>query len=216
MPYNYDPENDTFTTYVELMSDSDAPTGASVRSPLIDLADRTRWLKNRRDEMEAMVRTDLSRGCYLSPAKAGIAGGVAADWTIDPATGLATGLGQAHGLIFDVRPGESLPFSCVVDTVRVLVKPGTARSPLARMAIRVSRINSDFTLTQIGSDVEDNGTTSTQTIVISGINLPLTATPTNTIVGTPALGMLISVFAGNGGDLDTCYMAEVNCSDVIL
>ena len=110
-------------------------------------------------EISDVVRPEVTRGIYVGASDARPTGS-SPDWSFPTASpGVAEGAGSADGLVFDLRAGSRLPFASTVDSVRVVIKPGTARSGGSRMAVRLERINADFTRTQIGSDIEDNGTT---------------------------------------------------------
>ena len=167
-------------------------------------------------EISDVVRPEVTRGIYVGASDARPTGS-SPDWSFPTASpGVAEGAGSADGLVFDLRAGSRLPFASTVDSVRVVIKPGTARSGGSRMAVRLERVNADFTRTQIGSDIEDNGTTNPQEIVFSGVDLYLAAVNLGSIIGTPAMGLLVTVFGGVGGSPDECHMVNANVTLAIL
>lgn len=188
---------DAFTSPVVVPVDGDVRNAASVVQGFQPLADRTRNLHNK-------VRADLaaSRGSFFGPRRAhsGFDGTANEPHWSSLATPLCmTADYQLGKLTWDLFPGDGLPFSLKITTIRVWVKQAAATSAAGngnRMKVDLYRLDANFATTLVAS-AECAVGTGEQSINLTGLDEDLIATNTAVYVPGEPLGLGVVLTAGN-------------------
>ena len=177
--------------------------------------------------VRALVRDDLaaSRGVFASALQAQSGWSTRPDWVAD-STGspdatwdIMRGHFPQGTLSWGFTAGSNLPFKCTITEVRCWVKQDSAYAPGSRMKMRIStRDASTFNAVVVDTVEAATASTSVQSIVKSGLSIPLVATDTGVFPPFTPLDMTVALFAGNGAtpNNDEAYMCEVRFTLEIL
>lgn len=209
---------DAFTSPVVVPVDGDVRNAASVVQGFQPLADRTRNLQNK-------VRTDLTdRGCFISGARGMPAFDTATSKPhfspLNPASGSAVVFCQdiqKGRLSWDIYPGDAVPFSCRVTTLRAFVER-TGADPGAglRMELEAYKLDASLATTLLASQEAGAGTGNTS-ITISGLTEDLIATNTSVYVPGETLGLRVVCYAKDvASPNDRIYFLEVRYTLSVL
>lgn len=173
----------------------DGTTGKIVQNSVITVSDAGAMSGGTDITLSGEVLYTKARSKSLGSAVGWFPRGASDGWTyVGEATdaySIATNVAIGGGLVFDLTP--HLRTGAIITSISVRLKPGAARAPGSRMAIQAfySDTLSAAGLTTLGSTVEDDGTTSEQTVVF---------TPTGGASATVTAGRDYRVLAFKGSN----------------
>lgn len=197
MPTNIT-DTSTFTDPIQGPADADPQNAASYLVGYQGLANRTAYLKDHLDPVEAIVRPDLaaSHGAFIPalwckpvwdasdsrPAwqPADLGAGAMRCWSND---------GEIQ---FAVWGGAGIPFDCTITAIKIWVKPAnTGLGESSRLGARYALVGSDFNAGTYVSEVRVADTTDTQAIQWTGLSHRIFYSTVHP--GSPNLGLVFRI-----------------------